>query len=281
MEVEFNNARVPTVVEVKELIAAKTADKAFSEELGEVLVQPIGERGLLFRLKPIKAETHQKLLDVLNENFNPDAKAETKTDANKILPIEETKYESIGPVIGQELKRKTVWAIALAAVGIILYIAWAFRKVSKPVQSWKYGVGAVIALCHDVLITTGLFAVLGHFFGIEVDMLFVSALLTILGYSVNDTIVVYDRTRENLHRYQGFDFEDTVNRSINETLVRSLNTTITTELALVAVYLFGGESIRNFALALLFGIFFGAYSSIFIASALIVSWQKWSAKQRT
>ncbi|MBU4332261.1 protein translocase subunit SecF [Patescibacteria group bacterium] len=275
MEIEFNTEPIPNIQEIRNLFIVNKDTQVSKEELGEVRVQPIGEKGMLFRFKPISEDTHQEILTLLHENFNPDYPTTTATTTpNVILPIEELKYESIGPVIGQELQKKTTWAIAMVAVCIILYIAWAFRKVSKPVQSWKYGIGAIVALGHDIIIVAGIFSVLGRFAGVEIDVLFVTALLTILGYSVNDTIVVYDRTRENLHRYQGFDFEDIVNRSVNETIVRSLNTSITTLLVLFSVYLFGGASIRNFVLALICGAFVGTYSSIFIASPLLVVWQK-------
>jgi preprotein translocase subunit SecF len=152
------------------------------------------------------------------------------------------------------------------------YIAWAFRKVSHPVPSWKYGLGAVVALIHDILITIGVFSALGHFTGIEVGVPFVAALLTILGFSVHDTIVVYDRTRENLLRSSSKEqFPDVVNKSLNETLVRSINTSLTVIITLLAIFLFGGDSIRDFSLALLVGVTFGTYSSIFIASALLVT----------
>lgn len=174
--------------------------------------------------------------------------------------------------VSQELKSKSLWAIALAIIGIMGYIAWAFRKVSRPVESWKYGAGAVIALIHDVLITVGVFSFLGHFYGVEVGIPFIAALLTILGFSVHDTIVVYDRTRENLLRSSDKEkFPEVVNRSLNETLVRSINTSLTVIITLLAIYLFGGASIKYFSLALLVGVTFGTYSSIFVASALLVS----------
>ena len=174
--------------------------------------------------------------------------------------------------VSKELKSKSLQAIALAIVVIMAYIAWAFRKVSRPVESWKYGLGAVIALVHDVLITAGIFSVLGHFFGIEVGIPFIAALLTILGFSVHDTIVVYDRTRENLLKSsQKVPFPEVVNISLNETLVRSINTSLTVIITLLAIYLFGGASIKYFSLALLVGVTFGTYSSIFIASALLVT----------
>lgn len=178
----------------------------------------------------------------------------------------------INSTVSKELKSKSLNAIALAIFAIMAYIAWAFRKVSYPVQSWKYGAGAVIALIHDVLITTGVFSVLGHFFGIEVGISFIAALLTILGFSVHDTIVVYDRTRENLLKSSRKEmFPEIVNKSLNETLVRSVNTSLTVIVTLLAIYLFGGASVKYFALALLIGVTFGTYSSIFIASALLVT----------
>ena len=170
-------------------------------------------------------------------------------------------------------------AIFWAVAGIMAYIAFAFRKVSRPVESWKYGAGAVIALVHDILITVGVFAFLGHYYGVEVGIPFIAALLTILGFSVHDTIVVYDRTRENLIRSSSKEkFPDIVNRSLNETLVRSINTSLTVIITLLAIYIFGGDSIKHFSLALLVGVTFGTYSSIFIASALLVTIYKWQIK---
>ncbi|MFH1564395.1 MAG: protein translocase subunit SecF [bacterium] len=187
--------------------------------------------------------------------------------------VSELRFDSIGASIGQELRVKSYKAMFYVIMAIILYVAWAFRKVSKPVKSWKYGVIAVIALLHDILITIGVFVFLGHFFGTEVNTPFIAALLTILGYSVNDTIVVFDRIRENLHRYHE-NFEETVNDSINETITRSLNTSFTTIFVLMAVYFFGGATIKDFVLALIIGMVAGTYSSIFIASPLLVVWRK-------
>ncbi len=192
--------------------------------------------------------------------------------------VKQLRADFINSTISKELKSKSLWAIIWAIAGIMAYIAWAFRKVSRPVASWKYGAGAVIALIHDILITVGMFSVLGHFFNIEVGIPFIAALLTILGFSVHDTIVVYDRTRENLLRSSTKEkFPEIVNRSLNETLVRSINTSLTVIITLLAIYIFGGESIRYFSLVLLVGVIFGTYSSIFIASALLVTsynWQK-------
>jgi preprotein translocase subunit SecF len=157
---------------------------------------------------------------------------------------------------------------------MLAYITYAFRKVSKPVASWKYGLAAILAMFHDAVITMGVFAVLGHYYGVEINTAFVAALLTVIGYSVHDTIVVFDRIRENLPK-SDLDFEGTVNISLNQTLVRSLNTSLTVILVLLAIIIFGGASIRTFALALAIGIFIGTYSSIFVAPPLLVIWEKW------
>lgn len=193
----------------------------------------------------------------------------------------QSSVDFINSTVSGELKSKSLSAIALAIVTIMAYIAWAFRKVSRPVESWKYGAGAAIALAHDILITTGAFSVLGHFYGVEVGIPFIAALLTILGFSVHDTIVVYDRTRENLLRGSNkTPFAEVVNKSLNETLVRSINTSMTVIITLLAIYLFGGLAIKYFALALLIGVTFGTYSSIFIASALLVTSYNLTIKYR-
>lgn len=185
----------------------------------------------------------------------------------------ERRFDTIGPTIGQELRTKSLIAIALVILLIVSYIAFAFRSVSQPLASWKYGATTVVALIHDVIIPAGFFAVAGRFLGFEVDTLFVTAVLTILGFSVHDTIVVFDRIRENLKRpsFRG-DFEALVNQSVRETLVRSLNTSLTVILALAAVYFFGGVSTKVFSVTLIVGIVVGTYSSIFIASPLLVTW---------
>ena len=195
--------------------------------------------------------------------------------------IEEKRFNSIGPVIGNELKEKAVLAIIIALIAIVLYIGFAFRKVSFPVSSFKYGIIATIALFHDVIITLGVFSVLGHFYGVEIGIPFVAAILAILGYSVNDTIVVFDRTRENLLKSGIDDFEKIVNKSVNETLIRSINTSFTTLIVLITLYLFGGDTIKYFVVALIVGISAGTYSSIFIASPLLVTWQKWDLKRKS
>jgi preprotein translocase subunit SecF len=189
----------------------------------------------------------------------------------------EIRYDSIGPTIGTELQTRSVYAVILVLLMITLFIAFVFRHVSKPVSSWKYGVVALLALAHDVIIPVGAFALMGHYFGAEVDTLFVTAVLVILGFSVHDTIVVFDRTRENLKKLHEDSeeeaFEKTVGRSVTQTLSRSINTSLTTVLALIALYVFGPEVTHYFVLALIIGIVTGTYSSIFIGSPLLVTLQ--------
>ena len=227
-------------------------------KLNDLRISPIGDNGVNFWFRETDETTHQEIIRILKLNNN----------------IEERRFSSIGPTIGTELKQKSIKAIIIVLFGISLYIAWAFRRVSKPLSSWRYGVVTLIALFHDLVIPIGLFACLGHFYGVEVGTNFIVALLVILGFSVHDTIVVFDRIRENLKRYASLDFMPLVNQSVNETLVRSISTSFTVLLTLLALYVFGGESLRYFILALMVGIFSGTYSSIFIASPLLVSWFK-------
>jgi preprotein translocase subunit SecF len=232
-------------------------------DLGNIIVTPGGEKEIFVKTKDIDEETHQKMLEAITDKFS---------DA------EEMRFDSIGPAIGEELRQKAIWAVFTGIIGIALYVSWAFRKVSKPVSSWKYGVVSIATLFHDAMIPVGVFAALGHYKGIEVDIPFIAAILTVLGYSINDTIVVFDRTRENLIKHNIKNFEETVNRSLNQTFIRSINTSLTVIIVLLALYFFGGETLKYFALALLVGVVTGTYSSIFIASPLLVEWQKRSAR---
>lgn len=188
--------------------------------------------------------------------------------------IEEIRVENIGPVIGAETTKNAFIAIILASVMIVVYLALAFRKVPRPASSWRFGITAVIALLHDVLVVVGVFAILGYYFAVEVDVLFVTALLTVIGFSVHDTIVVFDRIRENLPKHLSKKFQEVVDISISQTLARSINTSMTVVFVLLALLLFGGESIRWFVVALLVGVISGTYSSIFNATALLVVWEE-------
>ena len=194
-------------------------------------------------------------------------------------PLTQTSFTSIGPSVGQELTSKAIVAIIVVVIAIILYIAFAFRGISKPVSSWKYGLIAVATLVHDIAIPSGVFALLGHFYGAEVDTLFVVALLTVLGISVSDTIVVFDRIRENLKNHTAPTFPETVGKSLNQTFVRSINTSLTVILVLVCLFFFGPVATKNFALVLIVGMFFGTYSSIFVASPLLVIVEGWQHKK--
>lgn len=191
---------------------------------------------------------------------------------------EEIRFETVGPAVSADITRNAIISVALAAVAIVLYIAFAFRNVPPPLTSWNFGVAAIIAMLHDALLLLGVFSLLGWAFGIEIDSLFVTAVLTVIGFSVHDTIVVFDRIRENLRRERG-ELESIVNNSILETLARSLNTSITVMLTLLALYLFGGQSIKMFVLALLIGIASGTYSSILNASPLLISWHNYKKKR--
>ncbi len=189
------------------------------------------------------------------------------------------RIKTIGPTIGIELKQDAIYSIIIVMSGIILYIGWAFRSVPKPANSWAFGGAAVLAMIHDVVIVFGAFAILGHFFGAPVDSLFVTAILTVIGFSVHDTIVVFDRIRENLLKKKSIVFSDIVNNSLMQTLNRSLNTSFTVLLALSALFLLGGITIRWFTIALLIGIFSGTYSSIFVASQLLIIYNQFKEKK--
>jgi len=198
---------------------------------------------------------------------------------NKYSSFEELSFQSIGPSVGQELRKKSLTAIVFVLLGISFYIAFAFRKVFQPVSSWKYGFITLITLFHDVIIPTGFLVYLGKYHGIEIDSNFIVALLVVMGFSVHDTIVVFDRIRENLLTLRSkMDFEQIVNQSVNQTLVRSVNTSLTLIFVLIALYIWGPLSLKYFILTLLIGVTAGTYSSIFVASPLLVVWQKLSKK---
>ncbi|MBI5912846.1 protein translocase subunit SecF [Candidatus Azambacteria bacterium] len=250
----------------------KIADAAQKLDLGETVVQPTGERGVMLRFKEVDEQTHQSVIAALNEL------AQAGDPENNFT---QKSFESIGPSIGKELRTKALTATAIVLVLIIGYVAFAFRKVSYPLASWKYGIATLIALFHDVIIPLGLFAALGHFYNVEISSAFIAAILTVLGYSVHDSIIVFDRVRENLLKHQGKTFDETVNISVNQTFVRSLNTSLTVILVLLAIYFFGGESIKYLALMLLVGVGVGTYSSIFIGSTILTSWHARMMSQKT
>jgi preprotein translocase subunit SecF len=232
------------------------------------------------KIKTTTLETSNKLLIVRTEQLSQKQHQRLVSEFNKkFKDVKWEQFETIGPTIGKETTENAIKAVVLASILIIIYIAWSFRKVPKPASSFRFGVCAIIALIHDVLVVLGIFSILGHFFSVEIDSLFVTALLTVIGFSVHDTIVVFDRIRENLRRLNGITFAKVVNESILQTMSRSLNTSLTVVLVLVALLLFGGESIRWFVVALLIGIISGTYSSIFNASPLLVIWHEKFSKR--
>ena len=225
--------------------------------INQAIIQPIAENDYLIKTRDLSEPEHQ----AFSKLFSFDGK----------YPVLEKSFTSIGPSVGSELKRKAIISIIMVILAIILFITYAFRKVSKPVSSWKYGIITIITLLHDIIIPTGIFALLSHYTGAEVDTLFVLALLTILGLSVHDKIVVFDRIRENLRDgEEKRDFAQTVGISTSQTIVRSINITLTIIFVLVPLYLFGPETTKNFALILTIGLFFGIYSSLFFASPLLI-----------
>jgi len=252
-ELEFKEK--PNVSEIREILATKFSPTP--------LVQESGDRGLIIRTEPMEKEKHDELVAAIRP----------------FGEFEEKHFESIGPVIGADLKSNALKQLAYVSVGILLYISYAFRKVSRPLSAFQMGTAAIIALLHDLLIVLGVFSILGHFKGIEVDSLFVTAMLTVLGFSVHDTIVVFDRIRENMRVMGRESLETIVNHSISQTIVRSLNTSLTVLFVMLAMLIFGGESIKNFALALFIGIAIGTYSSIFVASPTLLLWEKFRKRK--
>lgn len=249
LEVSYSGAR-PTAEAMRRVV----------EEAGfDAIIQPVGAERVLVRIKSADEPVKRTVLAALT----------------KVGSAKEESFSQIGPTISHEITRKAVIAVVLTLVLIMLYIAFAFRKVVRPVSSWVYGWATLVALFHDVAITLGVYAVLGRFLGVEFNTAAIAAVLTILGFSVHDTIVVFDRTRENLLKGMSGTFEDVVNSSVNQTMTRSINTSLTVVLALLAVFLFGGTSTKYFALVLILGIIFGTYSSIFVASPILVIWERW------
>ncbi|MGM0439287.1 MAG: protein translocase subunit SecF [Patescibacteria group bacterium] len=246
LEVDYDEER-PQLEEVKEDLEANI-DADFQ-------IQELADDGFIIRTTETSEDLYGNMMNVLEG-------------------AREREFESIGPAVGEELKSMTLLAMILASLLVIIYIAFAFAGSSGPIASWQYGVVAtVVAFLHDVLIIVGVFAVLGEFLGVQFTIPIVVALLTTLGYSLNDTVVIFDRIRENIGRATG-KFEEIVDKSLNETITRSINTSLTTLLVLLAVLFFGGESLFYFILALVLGVILGTYSSIFLASSLLLKWKE-------
>ncbi|OGM94282.1 protein-export membrane protein SecF [Candidatus Wolfebacteria bacterium RIFOXYD12_FULL_48_21] len=240
---------------LKDFLGTTLEDKNFT-------MFPVEDGSYLIRMSAISEAAHQQHLQDMRTRFGT---------------IDEGQFQSIGATVGQELRNKALWAMLYVVLGISLYVTYAFRKVSYPVKSWKYGIITLITLLHDVIVPAGFFAFLGWKFGVEIDTNFIVALLVVMGFSVHDTIVVFDRIRENVLNHSGnTSFSDIVNKSVNQTIVRSINTSLTVLIVLVAMYFYGPATLQYFVLTLLIGIAMGTYSSIFVASPLLTLSRKLS-----
>lgn len=258
MQIDYPNGRPA--------LAVVTSDMSVVP-LGEVSIREMGANMVTIRTRTQTSEEHNAILAALSRSAS----------------TTELAYTSVGPALGAQFTSKAFWAILAVALAIILYIAFAFRKVPEPVPGWGYGFVVIAILVHDLIIPTGFFAILAHYTSAEVDALFVTALLALLGYSVNDTIVIFDRVREHLASNERTNnkesFEFTVGKSISETLTRSINTSFTVVLALAALVFFGAEATRNFSLVMLVGVIAGTYSSILLAAPLLIPFARWFAKK--
>lgn len=264
--IDFKGGAITEVEYIKERPSLELLESSLSFlDLGNISIQPAGDLGYLVKSKDLTDAEHTDLLYTLS--------------LGGVFEMKENNFNSIGPSVGKELTRKAILSIVLVILVIICFIAFAFRKVSKPVSSWKYGFIAIVALLHDIVIPVGVFALISHFTFAQVDTLFVVALLTILGLSLSDTIVIFDRIRENLKNKPDSDFEENVGLSLKQSITRSLNTSITTLIVLFALFVFGPDSTKYFSLMLILGMFFGTYSSIFVASPLLVLFKEWQDKQ--
>jgi preprotein translocase subunit SecF len=248
LEVKFDSGTAPQPAQVYELLN--------TEGLADSTVQSAGTDSIIIRSKEMSEEVKTKLI------------SDMQTAYNSTITI--NSFESVGPTVGQEVTKRAVLAVALAALAIILYITFAFRGVQ---HSFRYGTAAILAMIHDVLVVVGMEALVGHFVNWEADSMFLTAVLTVIGFSVHDTIVVFDRIRENSAIYRKLSFTEVVNHSTVQTLARSINTQLTVMLCLLAMALFGGVTIRHFVTILLIGVFSGTYSSIFNASPILVVWE--------
>ncbi len=242
----------------------KIQEKLKDLNLGEIIIQPTGEKGVILRMKEIDENAHQKILSKLGE----------------LSKVEERRFENIGPLIGTELRQKTIILVVISLIALLIYIAIAFRKVSWPASGFQYGIISIVTLTFDVLVPIGLFGFLGKLYNIQFNIPIVTALLTILGYTINDKVIVFDRVRENLLRKRKENFEEILNQSLNQTLIRSLSTGTCTLLVLFFIFFFGGETLKYFSLTLIVGIIVGTYSSLFLAPPLLLSWLKWKKKEQ-
>ncbi len=249
LEIEYDGQR-PDISQVREIIAGLS--------LKEAAIYEIGERGMMIR----------------TENLDSKKQAELSSAIGQAGEFQERSFEAVGPMVGKELTNKMAALVLISLAAMLLYIAVAFRNVPGPVNSWQYGIASFLILCHDVLVPLGVFAVLGAFGGVQITIPIITALLIVVGYAINNVIVVYDRVRENLMREHKASFAENVNRAINQTLSRQINTSLATLLPVFAIYFWGGESLKYFSLALILGIGIGTYSSVFLAGQALVFWRE-------
>ncbi|OGZ22902.1 MAG: protein-export membrane protein SecF, partial [Candidatus Nealsonbacteria bacterium RIFCSPHIGHO2_12_FULL_38_18] len=250
LEIEYKDSR-PSNEEI--------ANKLTGLDLGLSSIQLSREKGVILRMKDINEGLHNEVISQLSEENNG---------------VTETRFELIGPTIGRELRTKTIILILLALLAMVIYISLAFRRVQRPLGSWYYGLASILCLFHDIIFPLGVFAVLGKFLGVDISISIITALLTVLGSSINNTVVVFDRIRENLYLAKS-SFEEIVDMSLNQTLSRQINTSLTALLGLTAIFIFGGETLKYFSLVLILGIIAGTYSSFFIAGPVLVALDKW------
>ncbi len=256
--IDFTGGSIMEIEYLEERSDAGTIRERLEEfNLGNILIQETGENGFIIKTIELDERTHQEILSALGEDSQ----------------LEEKRFESIGPTIGRELRDRTFIVAILVLLSMIIYIAIAFSKVKRPVNSWVYGVISVFALFHDTLIPLAVFSILGYLYGVEITIPVITAFLAVLGYSINNTVVVFDRVRENLIK-KNLSFEETIEESISQTIVRQINTSLTTLFVVLSIYFLGGETLKYFSLVLILGIVSGTYSSIFLAPNLLISWKR-------
>jgi len=254
--IEFSSGSMLTIGFEQEVAQSELKEELVNLGYDNVIIQRTGAGDFFIRTQELTAAERLALEEDLGARFGS---------------LTEREFYSVSSMVAAETVNNAIIAVAVAAVGILLYITWAFRRMPKP---FHYGVCAIIALVHDVVLVTGIFAILGAIMGWEINLMFITGVLAVIGYSINNTVVVFDRIRENLRRGVHPDFEMVVNNSLVDTLSRSLNTSLTTLLVVLALLLFVGASIQNFALVMLIGIIVGTYSSLFVAPTLLIVWER-------
>ncbi|HOL90317.1 MAG TPA: protein translocase subunit SecF [Candidatus Pacearchaeota archaeon] len=255
LEIEYKDKR-PSNQEIEEKL------KKFN--LGSISIQPTEEKGVIIKTKEISDDVHNEILSVLGKDDGI---------------IEEKRFEFIGPVIGKELTEKTFIVVVLSLIAMMIYISLAFRKMKKPIKSWQYSLSSVFCLFHDTLIVLAVFSILGKIYGVEISIPIITALITLVGYSINNTVVVFDRMRENISF--GGSFDEIIDKSLNETLLRQFGTSFTTLVAVLSIFFFGGTTLKYFSLTLVIGLIVGSFSSFFIAAPLLLEWLRLKERKKS